>query len=648
MDDGREGFKAALRQASLSLPLDFIADGKIHRYAGNPDKPKKKNTWYVFRPGKWPKGAFGDWALGLSVHWEPDSPIEPMSDKELAERRAKKEWDQQQAEDANERAADRARAWWARAHPANGHGYLAAKGIKGKGLRQDGDVLLVPVRNEENEICNVQQIRPDGSKLFLRGSTTKGGWNGIGKPTNPIVICEGWATAETIHDATGLGTIAAFSAGNLLRVAKAMAAHHAGKMIVIAADDDWRTEGNPGFSMARAAAHAVRGHCVAPAFPDDRKDHENDFNDLAVRSGLDAVKAYFLAFIEDAQDVPVSAPILLSQDHPKPSFVWEGLLLQDHVNLLYADGGTGKSLLALHAGVAIAAGMPLFGLITKRLPVVALLAEDDAGEVTSRITDIAQSLALDPNTLSSLQLWCRVGRDSTLAIVRDDGKWKETKFLVRLRDILKKIGPALLILDTVSDIVALDETKRPPVNAFCKQVLGGLCREYNATVLVLAHPSKAAMSDGSGYAGTTAWNNAVRSRLLLERPKDDEKGPRRTLRVAKSNYGIETNITLTLNGRVFSPPGGTGAMEREFYEEKAVIEAVAAMRKRGIRVVKHSGDGQKPADIATAIQDTHGLVMTRQRVIDILNKAEREGRIIYQHATPGKNGKPATYDIAYE
>jgi putative DNA primase/helicase len=38
----------------------------------------------------------------------------------------------------------------------------------------------------------------------------------------PLVIAEGYATAASIHEATGLATVAAISCGNLLAVAEAL------------------------------------------------------------------------------------------------------------------------------------------------------------------------------------------------------------------------------------------------------------------------------------------------------------------------------------------------------------------------------------------------------------------------------------------
>ena len=64
------------------------------------------------------------------------------------------------------------------------------------------------------------------------------------------------------------------------------------------------------------------------------------------------------------------------------------------------------------------------------------------------------------------------------------------------------------------------------------------------------------MSSGSGTSGSTAWNNACRSRLYLTRPKGDEDGEAddaaRVLKTMKANYGPRSaDIELKWDRGVF-------------------------------------------------------------------------------------------------
>jgi putative DNA primase/helicase len=80
----------------------------------------------------------------------------------------------------------------------------------------------------------------------------------------------------------------ALDAGNLLHVAQLLRELHPKNPILIAADDDWRTPGNPGRRSAWEAARATARCMVTyPIFrPGNRGPKDTDFNDLHVREGL--------------------------------------------------------------------------------------------------------------------------------------------------------------------------------------------------------------------------------------------------------------------------------------------------------------------------------------------------------------------------
>jgi putative DNA primase/helicase len=113
----------------------------------------------------------------------------------------------------------------------------------------------------------------------------------MGKPKGVLIVCEGFATGASIHEATGHAVAVAFNAGNLEAVALAMRAKFPALRLTLAADDDHLTTGNPGMTKATAAARAVGGLVAVPVFPGDRPDKATDFNDLHQLAGLEAVRA---------------------------------------------------------------------------------------------------------------------------------------------------------------------------------------------------------------------------------------------------------------------------------------------------------------------------------------------------------------------
>ncbi|CAM3756088.1 DUF927 domain-containing protein [Polaromonas hydrogenivorans] len=209
---------------------------------------------------------------------------------------------------AHASAASEAAAQWAQASETGESAYLTHKGVQPHGVRFAlGGVVLVPVRDAAGELWNVQCIAPDKptdggtDKLFLKGGRKSGLWHligGAGADTaapGAVLVAEGYATAASLHEATGRPVAVAFDAGNLAHVAKALRTLYPAALLVLCGDDDLqtlaRTGHNPGRDKATAAARAVRGLAV---FPDGLPEGGSDFNDLHRRhggaAGLEAVR----------------------------------------------------------------------------------------------------------------------------------------------------------------------------------------------------------------------------------------------------------------------------------------------------------------------------------------------------------------------
>ena len=149
--------------------------------------------------------------------------------------------------------------------------------------------MLVPIRDTAGNLHGLQRIRPNGDKRFTAGAATAGHYFSIGKADGLIVICEGYATGASIHESTGYGVAIAFTCGNLEPVARALRAKLPTTQIIVAADDDYRNEKNPGIASSTAAALAVDGLLAIPEFGDNRPEKATDFNDVASLYGNSAV-----------------------------------------------------------------------------------------------------------------------------------------------------------------------------------------------------------------------------------------------------------------------------------------------------------------------------------------------------------------------
>lgn len=264
-----------------------------------------KTAWKSFKPG----GAVTIATLVAEAKqrgFDPKrfAPVAPLSAADKA--RIKRERQERDALAAAEllasqaSAAQEAEIVWSAASPTGGTAYLVRKMVTGYGVRYAGKSLLVPLVDVAGKLWNVQRVSPNGEKRFQKGGRVSGCFHIIGDAAASIwvLIAEGFATAATLHQATGYTVVVAFNATNVRHVAAAWRNQHPDSRMLICADDDRETEArtgkNPGVSAAIEAAKAVGATWCKPK---GLVDGQTDFNDLAISSGINAVRDQIAAEI---------------------------------------------------------------------------------------------------------------------------------------------------------------------------------------------------------------------------------------------------------------------------------------------------------------------------------------------------------------
>jgi putative DNA primase/helicase len=280
------GLLDALRAAGINPidPGEIVADGTLRRFRAEGDKPGTRNGWAVLHQDH---GAGGSWKSGVTCTWSEKATARmTRAEKDAfhADIRKAKAEAQRQREAEQHAAAERAEMLWSKARPASpDHPYLKQKRIPPGNARQAGDLLVLKIEDADGNTRSLQYIGPDGSKRMLSDGAKKSHFILVAGalPADLIVIAEGFATAATVATQfPGACTVAAIDAGNLEPVALAIRARYPAAEIVIAADDDRLTPGNPGMTKARAAAGAVHGKLVRPVWPAGVPIEASDFNDL--------------------------------------------------------------------------------------------------------------------------------------------------------------------------------------------------------------------------------------------------------------------------------------------------------------------------------------------------------------------------------
>lgn len=252
--------------------------------------------------------------------YRPDTPYTPPSAEEQARRQAEaaaaREAAQRQQQENHLRVSKTAQRIWRNAAPATlAHPYLAAKGITDPavlgGIRQSeyqGVLnLQIPIYRD-GTLYNLQSISPDGGKHFLKDGLKSGGYTVVGDAADTargIVVAEGFATAASIHQATGKPVVVAFDAGNMVTVSETLAKNLPQDIpVTIAVDND---ASGTGLAKARQAAALFgdRAKAVQPEFTmtqiqqfqrengldgKGRPKLPSDFNDLHKLAGVAAVR----------------------------------------------------------------------------------------------------------------------------------------------------------------------------------------------------------------------------------------------------------------------------------------------------------------------------------------------------------------------
>lgn len=303
-----------------------------------------------------------------------------MSEARVVELRARQARFEAEQAERRKLAADQMRLRWAGADPTySSHPYLTAKGIRPNGTRLDREHILVPLFDAAGELASLQSIDPAGHKLFEAELPVAGSAFIMGTPIPmakaPVLVCEGFATGASLHEATGRTVVVTFNAGNLTKVAERLVAAFPKTRWVVAGDDDRHKTPNVGREAAGKAAEVLRCEAVFPVLPEGHLG--TDFNDMAQLSGHEAVAALFAASAGPDVFETLSLDELVNM--PPPTWLIDGLIPQHGLVLLYGRPGEHKTFIAVDGGLRVAYGLDWHGRAVKRVGVLYIAGEGRFG-----------------------------------------------------------------------------------------------------------------------------------------------------------------------------------------------------------------------------------------------------------------------------
>lgn len=493
--------------------------------------------------------------------------LEPATAEQIAAREQKRQDDERKAREKTEHAKQKANALWSNAAPAISHPYLARKGIKPQGVRvgpyvynalnnanewerrQKENCLLIPLRDTDGAIWNLQAIFPDTEldrdKGFLSGGKVSGLYFSIGKPSGVICICEGYATGASIHEATGHAVAVAFNAGNLGKVAKKIRDKYPEGKIILCADHDQWTKGNPGATKATEAAQAINGALAVPQFK-NTEGQPTDFNDLHASEGLEAVRAAINNALTPTVDKKHQSSDVLSRCmadiEAKPiNWLWYGKIARGKVSMIAGHPGLGKSQITASLAAIVSTGgkWPVDRTKCARGQVVFLSAEDSAEDT---IRPRLEAAGADLTRIYTIDAISEGSGENTT-----ERTFNLAADVHRLALMVERLGDvSLLIVDPITAYLGnTDSHKNADIRALLTP-LTKMAEERGIAVVCVTHLNKGGSAEAlMRFSGSLAFVAAARAAFIVA--KDPDNGTRRLFLPVKNNIGKdETGLAFSV------------------------------------------------------------------------------------------------------
>ena len=312
-------------------------------------------------------------------------------------------------------------------------------------------------------------------------------------------------------------------------------------------------------------------------------------------------------------------------------FIKDWLLYEPGTILLFSgQGGTGKSLLGLMLAYCLATGEDWLGMKVERRAKSFIVSCEDSRDEQARRVQRVKKLYGHGLGHGLVKVWCRAGENNVLATATREGIIVESGFLKTLKqkceDHFHGDG-GIVILDTLSDFVAINENDRMQVSQFVKHTLAKFAQDVGATVILLAHPNKT----NAGYSGSTAWEAAARSRweLAWVPQKDGEL----TLTLGKANSTMRGKQILLRYGEDYLPHV-TSKTEKNTELEDLIVKMIGDAAAEG-NPFGRGRRSKRPIVSAEIIDPSTGVMLEPGEIDNRIGALLASGRIVLPHTKEG-------------
>jgi KaiC/GvpD/RAD55 family RecA-like ATPase len=398
------------------------------------------------------------------------------------------------------------------------HPYLTRKRIKQHDAIIDEGDLHIRIINNQGKVIGTQFIDESGKKKFNYGLEYKGCFHVVGGPIKEFAyLCEGFATAASVHEATGKPAVHCLNAANITDVAGALREVKPETRFVVAGDND------PAGLKACEKAFAEHGiECVLP-------DGEGlDWNDVWIARGAEATrKKLEPRNVLDDVIFPWNAKPQLDS-----TYIIKNWITENSISVVYGPSNVGKSFFCMSLAYHIAAGEEWINSKVKRGSVL-YLATEGGRAFENRLYALHEAHGFNEVSLAV--------RPSPINLYDADEDIAKVEAI--MAEIGKRMEPVtVLVIDTLARATAgqMDENN----NSEMSKLIAGLdaIRERTGVHIMLVHHSGKDASKGA--RGASALRAACDTEIELS---FDEETRVRTARATKQRdmeTGAEINFVL--------------------------------------------------------------------------------------------------------
>jgi phage/plasmid primase-like uncharacterized protein len=639
-----EDFRAAMRASGIDYLGPILQDGILHRVKCEGDS--EANSWYKLYPADpIAAGAFGCWKRQVSDKWRQNGNSN-CTPQELAKLRQKCAEDQKSQDKAQEErwqrfALEAQKELTTFKRGAYTHDYLRTKAVTAYGnlLENDAGDLVLPLQDAAGKVWSYQTIDFLGDKLFRPGGKVSGCFYSVcDRKDGPLVICEGYATGATVHQATGWAVACAMNCGNLESVSTALREANPGRPMIIAADNDRFTKKpggepwNPGISKARVAAKETKCKLVFPEFPEDST-KGTDFNDLAEVSGVEAVLSIFNRAMPSPLSILSFDEISVIPTSPHDKLLGDRLLNRGGNMTIVGAGGTGKTRLVYQFLGSCYAGHEKFLTLdihpgARNFRWLILQAENSI----QRLQDTRSALLKWMPKLAWLKMnelvrvLCPIDEKDTFLNLDNP------EVIARIQQSLDLFVPDGIIYDSLYDFGVGDLNKDADMRKTVTSI-GRLSRHRNPKrPMIVLHHSLTGQTAGSNAIGANRASFGRNSKVLYNwsraqiniAPMSEENNDHLAISCGKCSDGREFHsFAVKLNEETMFYDVDSETDVSEWAREKRTGSVAPAISS--LEVANLCGAGSRKNELAKKISEAIGC--SKQNAYRHIRKAAESGKI---------------------